>query len=95
MWPVEAVRDLIESLKNPRLERGLFRGRLNRRGVTFRGVYEGGDQEAGLAARYRAQAREMDAQWPRTAALLRGLAEKYEKEADQENAEAEQLGDQD
>ena len=95
MWPVEAVRDLIESLKNPRLECGLFRGRLNRRGVTFRGVYEGGDQEAGLAARYRAQAREMDARWPRTAALLRGLAEKYEKEADQENAEAEQLGDQD
>ena len=95
MWPAEAVRDLIESLRKPQLERGLFRGRLNRRGVTFRGAYEGGAQETALAARYRAQAREMDARWPRTAALLRGLAEEYEKEADRQNAEAEQLGDQD
>ena len=95
MWPAEAVRDLIESLRNPLLEQGLFRGRLNRRGLTCRGVYEGGAQETGLAARYRDQAREMDARWPRTAALLRGLAEKYEKEAERKNAEAEQLGDQD
>ena len=95
MWPAEAVRDLIESLRSPALEQGLFRGRLNRRGVTFRGAYEGGAQETGLAARYRAQAREMAARWPHTAALLRGLAEKYEKEAELANAEAEQLGDQD
>lgn len=95
MWPAEAVRDLVESLRNPKLERGLFRGRLNRRGVAIRGIYEGGTQETGLATRYRTHARKMDARWPRTAALLRVLAEDYENEADRENAEAEQLGDQD
>lgn len=95
MWPAEAVRDLIESLKNPKLEWGLFRGLLNRRGVAIRGVYEGGTLETGLATRYRTHARKMGTRWPRTAALLRGLAEDYESEADRENAEAEQLGDQD
>lgn len=95
MWPVEAVRDLIESLKNPKLESGLVRGRLNRRGVAIRGVYEGGAQEIGLAVRYLAHSREMNTRWPRTAALLRVLAEDYESEADRENAESEQLGDQD
>ena len=95
MWPAEVVRDLVESLRNPKLERGLFRGRLNRRGVAIRGVYEGGTQETGLATRYRTHARKMDARWPRTAALLRVLAEDCESEADRENAEAEQLGDQD
>lgn len=95
MWPAEELRDILESLRNPKLEAGLFRGRLNRRGVTIRGIFEGGMQETSLAARYREDARRMNAQWPRTAAILNSLAEDYEREALREDTEAEQWGDQD
>ena len=95
MWPAEELRDILESLRNPKLEEGLFRGRLNRRGVTIRGIFEGGMQETSLAARYREDARRMNAQWPRTAGILNRLAEDYEREALREDPEAEQWGDQD
>ena len=95
MWPAEEVRDILESLRNPKLEAGLFRGRLNRRGMTIRGIFDGGTQEASLSARYREDARRMSAQWPRAAAVLNSLAEDYEREALREDTEAEQWGDQD
>lgn len=95
MWPAEEVRDILESLRNPKLEAGLFRGRLNRRGMTIRGIFDGGTQEASLSARYREDARRMNAQWPRAAAVLNSLAEDYEREALREDTEAEQWGDQD
>lgn len=95
MWPAEEVRDLIESLGNPKMEAGLHRGRVNRTSVTFRGVFEGGTQEAVVAERYRENAREMNARWPRTAEILRALAKDSEQEAARQNFEAEQRGDQD
>ena len=95
MWPTEEVRDLIESLGNPKMEAGLHRGRVNRTGVTTRGVFEGGMQEAVVAERYRENAREMNARWPRTAEILRALAKDSEQEAARQNFEAEQRGDQD
>ncbi len=95
MWPAEAVRDLIESSRSPGLEKGLFRGRSNRRGVVIRGVYEGGAQETGLAARYLIHAHAMNTRWPRTAAILRALAKDCEQEVVRQNIEAEQRGDQD
>lgn len=95
MWPAEEVRDLIESLRNPKMEAGLRRGRVNRTGVTTRGVFEGGTQEAVVAERYRENAREMNVRWPRTAAILRALAKDSEQEAARQNFEAEQRGDQD
>ena len=95
MWPAEEGRDLIESLGNPKMEAGLHRGRVNRTSVTFRGVFEGGTQEAVVAERYRENAREMNARWPRTAEILRALAKDSEQEAARQNFEAEQRGDQD
>ena len=95
MWPAEEVRDLIESLRNLKMEAGLRRGRVNRRGVTSRGVFDGGTQEAALAEHYRENARRMNARWPRTAAILSILAKEYEGEALREDIEAEQRGDED
>lgn len=101
MWPAEAVRDLIESLKNPKMESGLVMGRLNRRGFAAAVVpvvpvvYEGDAQETDLAVRYLAHAREMNTRWPRTAAILRALAKDCEQEAVRQNIEAEQREDQD
>lgn len=52
-WPAEPVRDMLEAIGSRELKNGLVIGRLNSRGVTSRGVYDGGDQERTLTAKYR------------------------------------------
>ncbi|HZL63340.1 MAG TPA: hypothetical protein VFD50_00100, partial [Thermoleophilia bacterium] len=88
--PPRAVRDLLETLRSDRLDEGLILGILNRRGVTSRGAYDGGEQERDLADRYR-QAAAAAGAWPRTRRLLRRLAESYDRDARREEEEAERL----
>lgn len=95
MWPAEEVRDLLEDTKSRDLEQGMVTGRYNRRGGTTRGVLDGGAQEWSLARRYREHSRKMSARWPRAAAVLGGLAEDYEREAELEDERAEERADQD
>ena len=61
------------------MDRVFHIGTCNQRGVVTRG--EGGAQERELAAKYRAFAEKVKAEWPRTGAILDGLAESYEAEA--------------
>ncbi|MFE9174335.1 hypothetical protein ACFYNZ_33685 [Streptomyces kebangsaanensis] len=84
----EAVRDLLEEINSRDLERGLSIGIYNKRGVTSRGLLDGGTQESELARSFREQAEHAHA-WPRTRKLLKGLAESYEAEARREDHEAE------
>lgn len=87
--PCLAVRNLIERLQNSDLESGLRTELYNSRGVTTRGIFDGGDQERIVATSYFEQAKRFADRWPRTAALLRGLAEDYGQEARQLDGEAE------
>lgn len=87
-WPGTAVRDLLEQLQNDRIDAGLCTAVMNRRGVSRRGLAEGGVQERELAAGYRQKARHF-CQWPRTAAMFDGLARTYEHFAGIEDREAE------
>lgn len=89
VWPAEPVRDLIDSIGSRHLETGLHVGRVNDRGITSRGVYEGGDPERALAAQYREWSRLTATRWPRTSRVLRKLAENYELDARREDARAE------
>lgn len=84
----EAVRDLLEEINSSDLERGLSIGIYNKRGVTSRGLLDGGVQETELARSFREQA-ERAREWPRTRKLLKGLAESYEADARREDQEAE------
>lgn len=86
--PPRAVRDLLERVRSDELENGLGLGIYNRRGVTSRGMFDGGDQERALAAGYRQQAAGAAA-WPRVRRLLRRLADSYEREARRNDEEAE------
>ena len=95
MWPAEEVRDLLEDAKSRDLEQGIAVGRYNRRGVASRGILDGGAREWCLALRYREHSRKMSVRWPRTAAVLDGLAEEYELEAKREDEKAEERADQD
>jgi hypothetical protein len=93
IWPAEAVRDLIERIGSTSIESGLHVGLRNSRGITSRGVYDGGDQERALAVKYRDWARECSSQWPRTSRMLRNIADSYEREAHMHDVDAEISGD--
>lgn len=93
IWPAEAVRDMIETIGSRELENGLVIGKINSRGVTIRGMYDGGEQERALAADFRADSHATKGRWPRTSRLLRELAESYERDAKREDILAEEHAD--
>jgi hypothetical protein len=93
IWPAEPVRELIEMIGSTRIETGLHTGIVNTRGITSRGVYDGGTQERELAARYRDWSKRTAAKWPRTSRMLRLLAESYEQDAREHDARAELSAD--
>ena len=90
-WPARPVRDLLERVQSPHLEDGLRTQILNSRGVTSRDPLAGGDQERHLAEHYRGLAAQFDDRWPRTAAVLRQVAESYDRGARREDEDAERL----
>jgi hypothetical protein len=94
-WPAEAVRELIEEIGSRSLETGIHIGKRNRRGATVRGVYVGGKQEHEMAARFKKWAAITTSEWQRTTRVLRGLAESYEREARERDAEAEARANRD
>lgn len=88
-WPAEPVRDLLETLQSEHVESGLRIELANRRGVTTRGLEDGGAQERALADMYRTNADQFADRWPRTAAVLRALAGSYDADARREESQAE------
>jgi hypothetical protein len=90
-WPHEAVRDLFEELQSDELEEGFYIELLNRRGVTSRGLEDGGAQERELAEQYAADAKHVADRWPRVAAVLRKIAKSYENQAQQNEEQAERF----
>jgi hypothetical protein len=89
LWPHPAVRDAIEEVQSADLERGFELGVYNSRGVTSRHPTEGGAQERKLADRYAGFAVAMGDRWPRTAAMLRRIADGYRAQGLREDQEAE------
>lgn len=93
VWPAEPIREIIETIGSRSLETGIHIGVINSRGVTSRGVYDGGQQERNLASRYRRWAKDTAGEWPRVSRVLRGLAEDYEREAQHADARAQLTAD--
>jgi transcriptional regulator with XRE-family HTH domain len=90
VWPIEAVRKVIESTRSRDLERGVGTGVYNQRGVTGRNMNEGGRQERSLAQTYRNWSRTMSGRSPRTAAVLERIARDFEADGRSNDEEAEQ-----
>jgi hypothetical protein len=90
-WPGRAIRDLFQELRSEKLESGFGMAVLNSRGPTSRSLEDGGEQERALVAKYRSDAEQWEDVWPRTAALLRSLAEFYERDARGEDNAAERF----
>lgn len=88
LFPPKVVQILLEEIESDRLDTGLEIAIYNKRGVTSRGMLDGGEQEWSLARTYRQRASESLA-WPRTKKILNGLAESYESDARRYDDEAE------
>ena len=88
VWPTEEVRDIIEEIASAELETGIRIGVYNKRGVTTRSLSEGGQQEKSIAKQYIDNASKITDKYPRTAAMLRKLANDFEHEAKQHDVDA-------
>ena len=88
-WPCIEVREFLERAQSDQIEQGLQTQIFNNRGITSRDPHEGGDQERALATRYREAAQRFNDRWPRTASILRALADTYDDDARGFDAEAE------
>jgi hypothetical protein len=71
------------------LETDIALERFNMRGAYTKALHEGGKKEREIAARYTAWAAACAA-WPRTAGILRRIAEGYERQAEAEDIRARQ-----
>jgi len=81
IWPKKSVRSVIEFLKSESFEDGIVNGKLNSRGVTSRHPYAGGEQERSLAGGYQTDSESVQLIYPRTAKILRVLADHYRSDA--------------
>ena len=88
-WPCQAVRDVFETVVTDEVLRGFETGVMNQRGVTTRGLNDGGEQERGLVKKYRAFAEKYKVAWPRTALALRRIVDYYDAHAKWQDARAE------
>jgi len=79
VWPAKPVRELIEATRSRNLELGILVGIQNGRGVTRRGLLDGGVQERSIAKRYREWGRATELDWHRTSALLERVAQSFEE----------------
>jgi len=87
-FPALPIREVLEDAPDERLARGFSIGVYNKRGVTSRGMSEGGRQEYDLADKYSAWAEAVQASHPRTAAALRAIVESYREEGRRNDEEA-------
>jgi hypothetical protein len=87
-WPTLAVREQIEKLASDKIDEGFRVESFNKRGVTSRGLTDGGKQEYELASEFDAYAGKISNGWPRTAAVLRTIAEVYKAQGRAEDEEA-------
>lgn len=88
-WPDVAVREIIEELSSREIEKWIELSVYNKRGVYCKSIGEGGLQERELAETYRNYAIAVAYTHPRTAALLRRIADYYNSYAHGEDIRTE------
>ena len=88
IWPCEPVRNVLDAYKLQSIGDGFVIGVRNLRGITSRGVFDGGVQERSLADSYFDDASKIAAKWPFTAQLLRDIAESYNRQGQMHDQES-------
>jgi hypothetical protein len=87
-WPCQSVRNMLDYVGSEKLLRGFEIGIYNSRGFVLRDHREGGTQEWVLANKFDTRARVIEIANPKTAEVLRRVAERYRHEARKEDERA-------
>lgn len=87
-WPPSPICVLIERIASKDIETGISIECFNKRGVTSRGMYDGGTLERADAQKYKQWAADV-ARYPRMSALLDAISETWCRQAEQEDVQAE------
>jgi hypothetical protein len=87
-WPFAPARLILDQPEMEEMRRGFHIGTRNKRGVTSRGMLDGGEQERALASQYRRLAEPLHTNQPYVAALLEEIARSYERDGEREDIEA-------
>ncbi|KAF0202841.1 MAG: hypothetical protein FD173_1907 [Gallionellaceae bacterium] len=88
LWPFAPAREVLEPIEMEEMRKGFHVGARNKRGVTSRGMWDGGGQERDLAAHYRSHAEKLHLTQPNVADLLDKIARSYEHDGKREDTEA-------
>lgn len=86
VWPCAPICEAMERIASPEIARGFLIGVHNSRGAEWRG--EGGAQERGQAAKYRAWSHQLAFEYPYVASVLEKIAASYDHEAEWHDSEA-------
>ena len=88
-WPCLPVCEAMEKIASQHIGKGFNIGVFNGRGVSSRGIDEGGMQERALAAKYRGWAQQRALDHPYVSSILERIAAGYDREAEEEDTEVE------
>jgi hypothetical protein len=88
LWPDQVVRSFIEKIASEHVEKGFRIECFNKRGVVSKSLDEGGKKEYALADQYAGWAERIAVTAPRTALILRTLADGYRADGRREDEEA-------
>lgn len=86
IWPCEAICEVMEEISSTDIGKGFHMEVINSRGVYWSG--DDGEQERELAIKYRTLADNVYFDYPFVGGILRDVAEFYEREAKQQESEA-------
>lgn len=88
LWPFAPARKVLEPMEMEEMRRGFIIGTHNKRGVTCRSPWDGGEQERDLADHYRKYAEKLHFSQPNVANLMDKIAKSYEQDGKHEDIEA-------
>ncbi len=88
-WPPDVICNVIESINTDSIKRNFYTAIINNRGVTSRGVFDGGDQERTLVEYYRNISEIHKNKFPAVSSIFDDLANRYEEQAKREDESAE------
>lgn len=88
-WPCNSICEVLEYYRDDQIGLNFRIGVHNQRGMTVRGMYDGGMQERTLIEKYKSYASQVMSTYPRVSDILNDIANDFERDAKREDEEAE------
>ena len=91
VWPSDDICEIIDGINTKSIRSNFRTAIFNNRGVTSRGIFDGGVQEKELSTYYNTLAQRHAMKWPVTSAILEDLAKEYDMMGAEEDRRASEI----